>query len=359
MKRTLLILFVLCSVLKAQTDYRLDTLMCRYIGPGTVYTRIKASAPWDIYVLRIDLKNPYIKVESIKAKDRYAGRELVSSMAARKSTEGHFALGAVNGDFYDMSNGKTCNIQIENGEIIRTPASKISTIGFSSSNKPMLNFVSYSGVVVASNGVSNRISNVNESRGTDQLILYNSYMGDATGTNSYGTEVLVRPVTAWGANDTVKCVVEKIQNGAGNMQLTPSYAVLSGNGTSASFLSNNLKLGDTVKLYQSVTPGLSKLTQMIGGYPKIVYKGLNYSQQGYFDEGGPDHYANLDPRTGAGFSYDSTYLYLVALDGFENGSAGATLNQLADVMISLGVCNGINLDGGGSTTMYVRGTVVN
>jgi hypothetical protein len=63
MKRTLLILFVLSSILKAQTDYRLDTLMYRYIGPGTVYTRIKASAPWDIYVLRIDLKNPYIKVE--------------------------------------------------------------------------------------------------------------------------------------------------------------------------------------------------------------------------------------------------------------------------------------------------------
>jgi exopolysaccharide biosynthesis protein len=357
MKRILLILFVLSSIVKAQVY--LDTIACYSVGPGAIYTKIKApSMPWDIDVLKVNLKNPYIKVESIKAKDRYIGRETTGSMTSRKSTEGHFIIGAVNGDFYDTGNGQPINIQIENGELIRTPAYKLSTIGFAFDNKPMMSFVAFNSKVVAKNGTSNVINNVNEVRGTNQILLYNSYMGDSTGTNQYGTEVLVRPVKSWLVNDTVVCVVEKIESNIGNMKINTGMAVLSGNGTAAIFLANNFKVGDTVKVYQGINPGLAKLKEMIGGYPKIVFEGKNYADQGFKDEGGPDHTYNYEPRTAAGFSADSTYLYLVTVDGRGN-SVGIPLPQLADVMIRLGVAYGINFDGGGSTTMNIRGTIMN
>jgi exopolysaccharide biosynthesis protein len=357
MKRILLILFMFSAILQAQV--RLDTLSCRFIGPGAIYTKIKApSVPWDIDVLRVDLKNPYIKVETIKARDRYIGRETTSSMAKRKTTEGHWVIGAVNGDFYKTGNGQPINVQIEKGEFIRTPAPKLSTIGFDADNKPMMSFVSFSGKAIASNGTSNAINNVNEVRGTNQLLIYNSYMGDSTGTNQYGTEALIHPVKSWIVNDTVICIVDKIEINKGNMPITPGMVVLSGNGTAASFISNNFKVGDTIKVYQGITPGLAKIKEMIGGYPKIVNDGKNYADQGYKDEGGPDHTYTREPRTAAGFSADSTYLYLITLDG-RGVSLGATLPELADVMLRVGVAYGINFDGGGSTTMLIRGNIMN
>ena len=50
---------------------------------------------------------------------------------------------------------------------------------------------------------------------------------------------------------------------------------------------------------------------------------------------------------------------MVAVDGREHQSVGMTLWQLASFMQSIGCVNAINLDGGGSTVMYVNGQVVN
>lgn len=64
-------------------------------------------------------------------------------------------------------------------------------------------------------------------------------------------------------------------------------------------------------------------------------------------------------RTGAGVSADGRHLYLVTLDGSTESGAGLTLAQLADLLASFGASDGINLDGGGSTTCAARidGTV--
>jgi exopolysaccharide biosynthesis protein len=51
---------------------------------------------------------------------------------------------------------------------------------------------------------------------------------------------------------------------------------------------------------------------------------------------------------------------LVTVDGRRPGwSAGVTLREGARVMRSLGARDALNLDGGGSTTMAVRGRTVN
>ena len=65
-----------------------------------------------------------------------------------------------------------------------------------------------------------------------------------------------------------------------------------------------------------------------------------------------------NPRTAIGYTEDKD-LVLVAVDGREGSSVGLTLVELAKFMKSLGCTNAINLDGGGSTVMYVKGQIVN
>jgi len=65
-----------------------------------------------------------------------------------------------------------------------------------------------------------------------------------------------------------------------------------------------------------------------------------------------------NPRSAIGYTADNN-LILVAVDGREGSSIGMTLMELASFMQSIGCTNAMNLDGGGSTVMYVNGQVVN
>ncbi|MFF7681794.1 phosphodiester glycosidase family protein [Microbacterium sp. NPDC007973] len=65
------------------------------------------------------------------------------------------------------------------------------------------------------------------------------------------------------------------------------------------------------------------------------------------------------PRTAVGV-IDDNHLVFVVVDGRQEGySEGVTLPELADIMLSLGATTAYNLDGGGSSTMYFNGRVVN
>lgn len=58
------------------------------------------------------------------------------------------------------------------------------------------------------------------------------------------------------------------------------------------------------------------------------------------------------PRTAVGLSEDGRWLFLLAIDGRQpNYSQGATLRETAEWLLHLGAHGGINLDGGGSTTL--------
>ena len=65
------------------------------------------------------------------------------------------------------------------------------------------------------------------------------------------------------------------------------------------------------------------------------------------------------PRTAVGV-VDDNHLLLVVVDGRSEGySAGATMTELATLMQGLGATTAYNIDGGGSSTMYFDGEVVN
>lgn len=65
-----------------------------------------------------------------------------------------------------------------------------------------------------------------------------------------------------------------------------------------------------------------------------------------------------NPRTAIGIIDDLHYVFVVS-DGRTEESEGLSLLELAEFMDSIGVETAYNLDGGGSSTMYFNGAVVN
>src|SRR6266852_210675 len=91
-------------------------------------------------------------------------------------------------------------------------------------------------------------------------------------------------------------------------------------------------------------------TAVSGSYP-LVIGGVNIGCN-YTNLTDPIHLFN--PRTAAGVSRDGRYLYLVTIDGREPGySDGAIDPETADWLIRFGSYDGLNLDGGASTTMVM------
>lgn len=111
----------------------------------------------------------------------------------------------------------------------------------------------------------------------------------------------------------------------------------------------------TSELIVNTNPDWKGVKHIISGGPYLVKNGeifVDMTAQKLGAIGG------RNPRTAIGYTTDNN-LILVAVDGREGSSIGMTLNELATFMQSIGCTGAINLDGGGSTVMYVNGSVVN
>jgi exopolysaccharide biosynthesis protein len=98
---------------------------------------------------------------------------------------------------------------------------------------------------------------------------------------------------------------------------------------------------------------LSNIFNAVSGN-QIVTDGLDSSAT--TPTGAPHDPFGLDPRSAIGLSEDGRFLYLIAIDGRQPGySVGVTTSDEAALMIDLGVFDGLNLDGGGSTALVQAG----
>ena len=108
-------------------------------------------------------------------------------------------------------------------------------------------------------------------------------------------------------------------------------------------------------LVYRTSPQWKTVKHIISGGPYLVKNGNVYvdlAEEKLLAIGG------RNPRTAIGYTGDNNLIILTA-DGREGSSIGMTLTELANLMKSLGCVNAINLDGGGSTVMYVNGQIVN
>ncbi|MCK4813317.1 MAG: phosphodiester glycosidase family protein, partial [Candidatus Marinimicrobia bacterium] len=315
------------------------------------------------HVVEIDLQNPYITLESIKADDLRYGREGTRNMSARSDRPEHRVVSAINGDFYNTTNGVPINNQVVNGEFVHAYSYHRSAFGYSNSGKPCIIIPSFSGTVI-SRGESYPLTTVNRDRYTDYLVIYNNFMGNSTQTNTWGFECLVRPISAWSVNDTVYCVIEARETGSdpatGNMAIPEGKFVLSGHGAGTTFLSEHCQIGDTVKIVQQLANSLPGLTQLVGGGPRMLENGVNIVSIAYPQEGIESSFCSArHPRTAIGYNADSTIAYFVVVDGRQEHSLGMSLYELADFMKYIGAAYAVNFDGGGSSTFTVRSEIMN
>jgi hypothetical protein len=144
--------------------------------------------------------------------------------------------------------------------------------------------------------------------------------------------------------------------------------LLTGSGDAARFLRNTALPRSRADIRQDLLVrgqrvDLAGLT-VVGGGPRILRAGrvaVAARAEGFAPV--PSFFqafvGGRQPRTLAGVRADGTLL-LVTVDGRAPGwSAGMTLPEAARLMRSLGARDALNLDGGGSSTMTVRGEVVN
>lgn len=110
-----------------------------------------------------------------------------------------------------------------------------------------------------------------------------------------------------------------------------------------------------VKLSIKTTPEWKGVKHIISGGPYLVKDGEVYVDMTAQKLGA---IGGRNPRSAIGYTSDNN-LILVAVDGREGSSIGMTLMELANFMKSSGCIGAINLDGGGSTVMYVNGQIVN
>ncbi len=340
---TLSIILVTATYLQAQVVY--DTLNTRQIADGVFhYTVHEVTKPWEIQIVEVDLSKPDISLETIAGNDDVTSLETVSSMTKRKTYEGHRVIAGVNGDFFGAGPVHT---QVINGELLKKSTTSRPLFGFNDLADLFIERIAFNGAV--SNGTDTlSLSNVNGDRGADNLVLYNHFKGSATGTNSFGTEVKLKAIDSWAVNRDVRVVVLDNETGVGNATLNDSTYVLSGHGTMATAL-DNYSVGDTLTLNVGLAgAGIDNIMGAIGGDQSILKDGVKVG-----------NWPDLHPRTAVAYNQDKSKLFLMIVDGRYTGSAGMTLQQMGDYLLTIGAYNALNLDGGGSTTMVVHNEVTN
>jgi hypothetical protein len=188
-----------------------------------------------------------------------------------------------------------------------------------------------------------------------ELIAYDRQFGERTRPEPDGLEVTVRDGKATGAHR------------GGSTPIAEDGYVLSGSGDAASFLR---RAPDEVGIDLAIDADGRRIdaadfTAALGGGPRLLRDGrtdIPRAAEGYAppnDPGWGRRISDRNPRTMAGVDADG-HLIMATVDGRQPGySVGLSYVEGAELMRSLGARDAVNLDGGGSATMVIRGRVVN
>ena len=333
-------------------SYSVDTLAHYKVGPGTQYTalRLQAARRLDVFFLKTDLTNPHVSFKSVLGRDSIYTGEQPSAMAKRKSKEGEVYFAGTNGDFYHTTGfvGMPIGCTMIDGQLATPPAGNWKSITFDEHKIPGIGVLTYSAKakIGAQNWTVNRVNHLREA---NQLVLFNQHNGKGTRTNAFGTEVLLQLAQgeSWGVNKVLKAKVVKIEVNKGNMAIPAGHAVLSGHGTAQTGL-QSLALNDEITLeINLLLDGVAApFSNIVGGESRALMLKNGVLEQ-------TDIWNELHPRTGVGHSQDKSKVIFCVVDG-RGLSAGVTTRQLAQLMQSGGAHTAFNMDGGGSSCMYVK-----
>jgi hypothetical protein len=328
------------------------------IAPGLVYRmEIDRQTPRQIHALRLTPTSPGLRWQAqlagqtVEEEGTMKGRLTPSDFAAKEG-----ALAVVNGDFFSFDHGAPIGMTVRGGQLLNSPARARAIFAWGA-NGSAVGF----GAVRASLAVPGRepasLDAVNQPIGDNGLVLYTAAQGRLVPPPGATLVALDVPNVIWSPRTSVKASVASVSVDPAPLTVPEGRAYLMATGTRRAAL-DNLRVDQTVTV-RLETPGLDwdKFENAIGGGPYLLRDGkvaIDAAEEGF----NATFSTKRHPRTAIGRTVDGD-VWIVAIDGRQAHSDGATLEETAQILRRLGCVDAINLDGGGSTALNVRGLTVN
>ncbi len=309
--------------------------------------------PWSMHVVKISRTRKDLEVHSVMGGGTNQGMTLVSEQIKRIPSEWGRPVAAINGDLYNEHPdypGDPEGLQIVHGELVSGPSPTRVCCWIDAEGNPHRDDVRSRFAVTWPDGSSTPFG-LNQALTNSAAVLYTSALGSSTRTHAGLELVLERDAdTPWLPLEIGCTYTARIRSlsETGNSPLTRDTLVLA---LGADLVKRTPKVGpgEILRVSTETAPLLAGVRTAIGGGPTLVAEGKARGWDGL----------NLrHPRTAIGWNND--HLFLVVVDGRQlRVSLGMTFPELADYLVKLGCQEAIALDGGGSTTCWAYGNVMN
>lgn len=333
----------------------------RLVARGIEHLRItrghksddEATGPWVINLLRVDLAQVDLRVAH--ALDEGVGLETTSSIAAR-----YGAIAAVNAGFFRTTGtyrGEPAGVLMLEGKLISEPIEGRAAFGVienSLGTSVVFGHLKFSGYVESARGRRAAINGINRPRGADELIIYTPEFHRTTLTTPDGVELIAR-----------RNKIIRVRDGDGSSAIPLDGFVISACGKVREWVLANMRAGSRVSLVSTLSPldsgqaeAWKQASFIAGGGPQLIKEG-RVAATFEAEKVAAKFVTDRHPRTAIATIKDGRLL-IVTVDGRQPGtSVGMPLLELAGLLLEFGGADGINLDGGGSTTMVVNGKLMN
>ena len=277
--------------------------------------------------------NEDLVVEPAIASGTLASKSKISNIANREN-----AIVAINGGYFKPQTGVPLGTLMINKKVYTGPIYDRVAMGIFDNGFDMARVQLRAQVETNKGGL--KIDNINQPRMlSTHTIVYTPYWGEySPPCPKYGLQIVVEIGKA-----------TRISYGANRIPQNGFVIV------GAEKNLNSIKDAKRYKLNIKINPEWKDVNHIISGGPYLIKNGdiyVDMTAQKLGSIGG------RNPRTAIGYTRDN-HLIMLTADGREGSSIGLTLVELANLMKELGCVNAMNLDGGGSTVMFVKGQVVN
>ena len=321
---------------------------------------VRDEPPLRVHVARLAADAP-VSLRAVLSNDEVAGQDPIVERTSSMCRRVHCLL-AVNGDFAG-SDDQPLGGLLTGGELLRSPSPSQLQLSVEGDGSLSAGELDWSGTLVPTDLEPLSLAGVNVAAGAGGLTLYTPAYGPALATAGLTAVLAFRNVEPAGpltAGQTTMVEITGLSEQLAGRAPSPIPAdggLLAGRGPAAEVvrgLWSRVQTGLVSRraLLRVDTP--AGVAESIGGSPILVRHGARW-----FADAPNDFTRGRQPRTLVGWNTAGDKL-LVTVDGRQpDASVGMSLAEAADLLLSLGATDGINLDGGGSTTFVADGTVLN
>ena len=330
--------------------------------PGCFYTNQHVADPlWSIHVVRIERSTPGLELRSVHAGAGALGLSTLSAQIQQLNGAGLTVLAGVNGDFYQRDRayaGDPRGLQIRDGEVLRSPADGASLWVDAAGQPHVANVVSQFQLTWPDGTVTP--FGLNGARAASGIELFSPAIGASTRTTG-GRELILEAV---GGNaglplhpgESLMARVREIRP-AGDTALQQGTLVVS-IGPAATKVPE-VAPGATLRIVTATVPDLRGARTALSGGPVLV-RGSRALRIKPPSEDSYEGSSMLERHPRSAIGWNGQYYFLVEVDGRQASlSVGMTLAELAACLARLGCEEAMNLDGGGSATLWFAGAVRN